>query len=90
MTSSIASLKGDGVRPGTAGEWGAGECPLEMAGYRSFMEGAGEGVRAGRVLYATLCGGGAGGGGEEPKFSMSSDSIAEVGRIGIGDVGLEE
>ena len=68
MTSSIASRRGEGVRPGR-GEGGAGDGPLETVGYRSFIEGAGEGPRAGWAVYAILCGGGTGGGGEEPLSS---------------------
>lgn len=47
MRSSIASRRGDGVSPGTVGESGAGDCPRERVGYRSFIDGVGEGVARG-------------------------------------------
>jgi hypothetical protein len=79
ITSSIASLRGDGVRPWTVGEGGTGEGVLANNVNRSFIEGEGEGVaRGGRLLTAIRCGGGAGGGGEDPKSF-----------VGLGDGALE-
>ena len=63
----MASRRGEGVSPGAICEREAGDCALGMDGYRLFIDGEGEGVlRGADALYATRCGGGAGGGGEEP------------------------
>ena len=68
ITSSIASRNGEGVCPCTLGEYGAGECPCDIGGYRSFIEGVGDGVVLDVVLvYMMRCGGGGGGGGEDPR-----------------------
>lgn len=44
MTPSIASRRGDGVSAGSVGEGGAGDCLREKVGYRSFIDGVGDGV----------------------------------------------
>jgi hypothetical protein len=58
MTSSIASLKGEGVCPclSGAGDGGIGEC-----------------ARVGGCVYATLWGGGGGGGGESSSTAGAGD-----------------
>ena len=48
MTSSIASRRGEGVMPVPPGDGGIGDAPLDIVGYLSFIDGAGEGVRAAR------------------------------------------
>ena len=67
MTSSMASLRGEGVCPCIPRDGGAGEGPREVnTGYLSFVDGVGEGVaRGGGALYAIRCGGGGGGAGDD-------------------------
>lgn len=89
ITSSIASLSGEGVFP-LASDRAAGDGVLDKATYRSFIS-KGAGVRdsldacdslEGSRRTATLCGGGGGGGGESSRSWSSSGDISRDGGLG--------